>query len=399
MFCIHCKGNHQDKDCPVFARKQVYSQLASISDEFQGNSPTPFVGRYGYPNVNVGLLSIPEQRDDAWLYDAPKEWAGQGFDIPKLVKYRSSLLNTRFKVSVKQEHKWLGIAQEIAMASKPAAVDIRLKDKPKFSLITDPYSPPTGPLADLRSVDLTSNPSIPTRVEQAVDDTDLKASEAITGLYEHGIDENRLTRLLSVGTLGIGKNRKLVPTRWSITATDDMLGKHLLAEIKRFTNKNEFAAFYGQYLGNHYLLLFFPDNWSYELFETYVPASKGRSLQYSTDFEGFEGRKTYAQSCVGGYYTVRLAIAEKLAELKRQGSCIALRFITDEYTVPLGVWVTREATRKALSGKPIQFAGKELLIDYAKKFVMAKFGLDISALIKQSKLLDQHHQKQLAAFI
>ena len=39
-------------------------------------------------------------------------------------------------------------------------------------------------------------------------------------------------------------------------------------------------------------------------------------LRYSTDYENYYGRKEYASTTAGGYYTVRLAILEKLKEMK-----------------------------------------------------------------------------------
>ena len=394
--CIHCKGYHEAEECPVFASKQVFAQLQDVGTGFQGNAPTPFVGRYGYPDIHVGLLSITRPVDDAWLYDAPNEWAAKDYRIPQIVGYRSSLLNSRFEANVREmQTPFLDVAQEIAMAARPPDVEVELADKPSMRFITDPYVPPTGPVAELQKALLTSNPRVKTRVERAVSDTDLKSKEALISLYEHGIDENQLSRLLSVGTLGVGHNRKLVPTRWSITAVDDTLGKQELAKVRDESSLLGYRAYIGSYLGNTYILLFFQESWSYELFETFVPASKGAELQYSTDFEPFKGRTSYAEQCAGGYYTVRLAIAEKLNELKRQGSCLALRFITEEYTTPLGVWVTREATRKALDAKPIEFSSKELLLAYAKHLARHKFGLDISNVLKDSKLLLAQRQKRL----
>ena len=108
----------------------------------------------------------------------------------------------------------------------------------------------------------------------------------------------------------------------------------------------------------------------------------------------------YAFGTVGGYYTVRLAILEKLKELKRQASVLALRFITDEYTMPLGVWVTREATRKSMQSKPIEFSSKELMLEYARKLVKRKFSYNADYLLNASKLLKSiKQQTKLKKFI
>ena len=131
---------------------------------------------------------------------------------------------------------------------------------------TDSYVAPMGPHAAVDNIDITSNSKVHTKVDKVVDDIDLKSGEAMHYLYGHGFDENFLSRILSVGNLGVGKNRKLVPTRWSITAVDDTLGKDAIKEIKEH-NSAEFSAYFGGYLGNYYLILMFPDVWSYELFE------------------------------------------------------------------------------------------------------------------------------------
>ena len=405
--CIKCKGrdpsNCGRSFCPITAKHQALFKVKDklASEDFFGSSPAPFVGRFGYPYVNVGILSPPEQSQDAWLYDAPLHWSANEFNIPQIVDLRSSLINSRFKANIRQQDKMLSISQEVGMASKPVDVEINLEKKPFFRLNTDAFAAPMGPNAQLKKIEITSNPQIHTKVDKVVSDKELKANDALNYLHSHGFDENFLSKLLSVGTVGIGANRKLVPTRWSITATDDLLCKNTLKEVRQYP-ESDYTAFFGSYLGNYYLILLFPDVWSYELFETYLPKASWNitnTIQFSTDYEGFYGRKDYAENCVGGYYSVRLAIAEKLREMKRQASVLTLRFITGEYALPLGVWVTREAARKALK-KPIKFASKELMLNYAKLLVKKKFGYDIENLTKHSILLkDVGKQKKLMSFL
>ena len=375
-------GNY---NCPICAK--AYSQIKIkqqiVKENFSTEGVAPFIGRYGYPEINIGILAPPEETSETWLYDAPKYWSYKNFQIPKIVEFRSSLINSREKIGVKQRNKFLELNQEISMASKPVDVDINLKDKPRFRVNYDNYMAPTGPYAQLKKAKLTENPKIDAKVQKVHYDTDLKANEALIYLYENNFDENFLSRILSVGNLGIGKNRKLVPTRWSITATDDTLGKHLINEIKKYNEINNYCAFFDGYLGNYYLILCFPEVWSYELFEMHV----SNANNFMTDYESYYGRTHYAENTAGGYYTVRLAALEKLNEMKRQASVLALRFITGDYTLPLGVWVTREAARKAVNNKPIEFASKELMMEYAKKLIKKKFGCDIHTQLKQSILL------------
>jgi hypothetical protein len=388
--------------CPICARNNAIIKVKSTlkSTNFQSQSVAPFVGRIGYPNINVGILAPPQPEEEAWLYDAPKYWAYKQFQIHQIVDFRSSLLNSRSAIHIKSRPKLLELSQEVSMASKPTDVDITLEKVPSFRLMVDSHAAPTGPAAALKQAKLTSNPSIHTKMQKVFDDTDLKAQNALVYLYENNFDENFLSRIMSVGVVGMKKNRKLVPTRWSITATDDILGKNIIDEIRTY-QQCHYAAHFGGYLGNYYIILFFPEVWGYELFETYTPSFHhfSQPLRYTTDYETYDGRKEYASETVGGYYTVRLAILEKLQKMRRQGMVLALRFITDEYTMPLGVWVTREAARKALEGKGIEFSSKELMLDYAKKLVRKKFNADASWLLNNSVLLKTiTTQKKLAMY-
>ncbi len=383
--------------CPICARNNAIFRVKNTiqKEEFTSDAVAPFVGRFGYPNINVGILAPPEQREDAWLFDAPKYWSAENYEIPKIVDFRSSLLNSRYNLNIKKRIKFLEISQDIAMSSKPVDVEIQLQEKPKFRLNLDYYIAPTGPNARLKKASITENPKIHTKVYKVFEDVDLKANEAVNYLYENNFDENFLSRILSVGTLGLKKDRKLVPTRWSITATDDIIGKNLIKQVKDYSEINSYSAFFGNYLGNYYLILMFPEIWSYELFETYVPSNLNFSkpLRYNTDFEDYYGRKNYADKTAGGYYTVRLGILEKLNEMKRQSSVLALRFITDDYTMPLGVWVTRESARKAVSSKPIEFSSKELMLDYARKLIKKRFNYNVDYLLNSSRLLKNFKQQ------
>ena len=392
-------GNPQ---CPICAKAYSYLKIKNklVKENFSSDTVAPFVGRFNYPNINIGILTPPQATEEAWLYDAPKYWSFKNFEIPKIIDFRASLINSRTNINVRARNKFLELNQEIAMASKPANIEINLKEKPRFKLNLDGYVAPTGPRAILKKATLTENPRISYKVEKAFSDTDLKANEALIYLYKKNFDENFLSRLLSVGSIGLKPNRKLVPTRWSITATDDILGRNIINEIKNYKEIN-YKSYFGGYLGNFYLILLFPEIWSYELFETYAGSKQFcGACSYMTDYEPYEGRKYYASSTAGGYYSVRLAILEKLKQLKRQASVLALRFITRDYTLPLGVWCTREATRKALQNKPIEFSDKVLMIKYAKKLIKKKFNFDLDNLLNKSILLRKiNTQSKIAKFV
>src|SRR3989344_5043703 len=74
--------------------------LKKINENFLTSSVAPFVGRYGYPNVNLGILTPPETRDDAQILDDQIGWSKNKLDIPEIVDHRSQLLNSRDKTLV-----------------------------------------------------------------------------------------------------------------------------------------------------------------------------------------------------------------------------------------------------------------------------------------------------------
>ena len=376
----------------------------NFKKDFFGTSPAPFIGRYGYPNVNIGVLS-PQLEGDTSHYDSPRLWSQKALPIGTIASMRYGLVNSRTSWNVKDTRtrgKFLDVCQEVGMSSKAVEMEVNLKDQPQLQWRLEKEIIPFGPQGEVLRARVTSNPWVDSRVERVVSDTDLKAAPAVISLYQKGFEESFLNKLMSVGNVGLEENRKLVPTRWSITAVDDTVGKQLITEIKDFPI-GEYQCFFGGGWGNYYLLLCFPEGWSYELFETYLanpvnPWSK-QGLKYSTDYESYEGRKQYAEETAGGYYACRLPVLEKMKELKRQHSCLALRFITPEYNVPLGVWVCREATRKSTQEKPLTFGSQELLLKYAQEFIQRKFGFDISLLLNESKLLkEKKEQKKLGQF-
>jgi hypothetical protein len=375
------------------------------SNEFYGNSPpSVFVGRMGYPKVNVGVLSPAKIEPESWLYDAPEEWAARNYSARDIVRLRSNLINSRFKARIKgTNEKILSIAQEIGMSCRPVELEISLKEKPSRTISLDRISSPLINSANVKKIKVVGNPKVERKVERVIYDTDMKAVDALSYLYEKGISENFLSKALSIGLFGIKKNRKLVPTRWSITAVDDTIAKTYLDEVRMF-EEGECCAFYGGYNGNYYLIMFFDDVWGFELFEIEVPlkinpwSKSGRF--YATDYEDFYGRKNYAEETSGGYYAARLPIVKKLRGMQKQNAVMVIRLITEEDDVPVGVFAVREGVKKALRNRPLYFSDRELLINYAKVFIKKRFGISIENILKDSRLLKRiKTQKRLSKWL
>ncbi len=398
--------NKWKKDVRFEAIKKVaetkfkYEDLGKVAKLDSSSPPSVFIGsKLRYPEMNVGILSPLERDKDAWIYDDAKYWAENDFTIKDVVSLRDGLLNSRFKgkatdvrkVDTGKGNRFVQIAQEIALASKPVDVEIELERKVGPGIQKDKINLPQGMRAPLKKARIVSNIKVKRQVDKVVND-DIKAVEAVDYLYKKNFSEYVLSKILSVGVLGLKKDKKLVPTRWSITATDDMIGKRLIEQIKNYRGIENYELHFGEFMGNCYLILLFPNVWSYELFELYLPGSSwnpGKQIKAATDYELYNGRKSYAKDTAGGYYASRLPILEYLNKIKRQAAALAIRIELPTYWAALGVWVVRESVRKSLKSKGFEFNDIKELIESAKKIGMIKFGYDPEGIFKKSKLLEQ----------
>ena len=380
--------------------------ISSISKLDSNSPPSVFIGsKLKYPLMNVGILSPLERDENAWLYAAEKYWANNNFGINDVIQLREGLLNSRFQSKAdeprKQNNKFVKIAQEIAIASKPVDIEIQLKRNLNIGRQDDKITTPIGMRAGLKAARIIGNVKVHRQVDKVIND-DIKASEGIQYLYRKGFDGYTLSKILSVGVLGLKTQKKLVPTRWSITATDDTLGKHLLEKIKDCKWIENHELFFGEFLGNQYLIMLFPNTWNYELIELYMPKSSWNStnsVKASTDFESFFGRKTYATATAGGYYATRLPILEYLNEKKRQASVLVIRIETPSYWAALGVWVVRESVKKAMQNR-MAFGTKQELLAGTRQIGKIKFNFNPESIIKNSKMMNVVlSQKKIGDFL
>jgi DNA repair protein NreA len=395
--CVKCKGRLWCKlpSCPIIESfEQKQTQIKSIKgNEFSGTSPpSVFVSWGGYPNVTIAPVSPATFEKDADLLDNPERWYG----IPEqeIVNMRSSLIQSRKPISInaaRDPHYELQDMQELVMSKKPVASEFQLTKSPTANLSFSGTSAPFGPRGKLRNFSLTENPKIPKKVDYFYSDTAAKSMDALTTLHKK-FPVHYLHKMLSSGVFGVQKNRKLVPTRWSITAVDSNVSKFLIDEkVKYYEEVGQYTVFQSHYLDNHFFVLLIPRPWSFEMMETWMPgggwaafAEKGE-LNIVQDHELYEGRKKYADNITGAYYAARLAIAEYLCKKKRQAAAIVFREIGQGYTSPLGVWQVRENVRHALQEKPISFSDMGLALQY----IDSKTTIPMETYKKTSKLIPE----------
>ena len=385
--CIICKGSRAlcgNSNCPLLARFSIRPKIEKIiSKDFFGPSMNVFVGRIGYPNIGIGPLAAIETKPDM---DSPGSWFGR--DYGEIIEMRSLMLRSRNKQNIFNRSKFIDEMQELALAKKPTDVEMGFKKRPVYKVSFSDMFQPMGPTATLEKMKIAENTKIDPRVEYIARD-ELKASQASFMLYSRNQDVYKITTILSSGVFGMNERRKLVPTRWSITATDDIIAKELLKRIRTYPSINEFRVYSSRYLDNHFQILLIPGNWEYENFEAWAPGSTWaqglKQMQIVEEYEPFRGRTKYADKEGGGYYAARLGVIEGLRKIRRQARVVVFREIYEGYTVPMGVWVVRETARNAFDTKPMKFSAFQEALDH----INSKLRLSMNDYIKRSNILKQ----------
>ncbi|MFQ5977714.1 MAG: hypothetical protein ACE5OZ_06285 [Candidatus Heimdallarchaeota archaeon] len=418
--CAVCKGNRLlcgKTRCPVVARVHSFQKTTGslASSHLSGSSPpSVFVGRIGYPHVYVGPM-VPSYHGDTTVLDQTESWFD--YDLPKILDFRSSLVRGMFRAKVtdlRKSNKILAQTRELTLSHKSADAEMGLKRPPRLKLEVDADVQPMGPSGPISklSVDVGKTDH---QIEKAFYDGDLLAQDAVIDLYKSGrVYQSSITRAFSVGMFGQEKKRRLVPTRWSITAVDSLLGLHYRDTLVRQAPWiSEFRVFEGNHfpeitknpdgthsakVGNRFIILMMPGSWSYEAIEAFFPGASwnphGASIGMCSDWEPYQGRTRYAR--IGGcYYTARLRIAEYLANEGKQAMVIVMREEYPTMTMPVGVWLVRETVRRALETSYRKF---ETLKD-ALAHVATRFKIPLETWIHTSDILQREkkigHQSSL----
>ncbi len=358
--CSRCMGHRAlcgVKPCPLVMRARALSDIegAVTGLDLTGSSPpSVFVGEYGYPKVLAGPLVPPVSGDAAAIMERPDFWLDRTID--EILSFRFSLVRTKKSIPVEaaaDPPRLLTETQTLALSESPTSSEATLLKRPRFTKIFSDVTLPIGPSAPLELFVLEDNPKVPRTVDRVTSDTDLKAVGGIMEMFNEGIHQQQVTRLLSVGLLGEKKKRRLVPTKWSITAVDDIIGKDLHKKVLGYPWLNDFVVHSDHALGNTVTLLFLPGGWQFEALECWLG---GLNPPIISDHEWFKGRKDYASSVVGAYYATRLPALEYLVDIRKQAGVIVFMEIDPQKWVPLGVWRFREIARRALANRGKRFS-------------------------------------------
>ncbi|VFJ14611.1 Nre family DNA repair protein [Candidatus Nitrosocosmicus franklandus] len=332
-------------------------KLSKVTENLTGRSPpSVFVGSYLYPKVNIGPL-VSTTSGDIKILDHPEKWAGR--KLEDLINYRLSLIRGTILTSAFLDinnNRQTELLQELAMANKSIEVEVTFDKKPSLKFeemnnlsVTDSDAIQFGFASQIKNLKIPTGISVNKKIEKAYYDKDLSAHEAVNRLYNEGIEISNLSKVFSVGVLGSRKRRKIVPTKWSITAIDQIISANLIGRLTDYSSIDSFLLFRYIHLANNFAVILIPDHiWNFEMNEAWFNSDGKVDIESDTEISGL--LKNYPKIC-GSYFAARLAVTEYLNQHRKKASAIVLREIYPEYVLPVGVWQIREGIRMAMKRK------------------------------------------------
>ena len=367
--------------------EQIQMKSVKVGKNLEGTTPpSVFIGRWSYPKVYAGPM-MSSQMGDTHIMDSPEEWLSQNKTQDEIINYRMNLVRGKQLIKIDDlENPFVEKLQDISLASKSIDSEATFGKRPRGSMLSED-SMPHGPSAVIEKFDIDAV-RWDRQLEKTFYDTDLKATEAVLNLHNKDVPFSAMQKAFSVGAIGTKNNRKLVPTRWSITACDSTLADEFLKEVRKFEILDTYRVFEFGALNNYYVIILTPGEWEYEWYEAFIKLMRNEELIFS-DYETNGGKKEY--SIVGGcYYTAKMAVLDYLMKIKRQSGLVILREAYDGY-VPLGVFNVRENIKEAMMQPYLEFETLEKCLEYAG----TKLKIPISRYVKQGTLLNEMlHTKQ-----
>jgi DNA repair protein NreA len=363
--CIRCRSAQLlcgKPVCPILLKYHAFERTLPLVEgtQLDGTSPPGlFVGRFGYPKVAVGPLLSPEHGSTE-LLDTPEEWVGRS--VQEVIGFRTGLVRGTSRIRVTDAEQPIPLLEDLQLlgiAAETVDSEATFRRPPRGHLALSDATPPFGPSAPIERFRLNVRRVDP-HLDRLASDVHANARTAVGELYDRGVRVSRIQRAFSVGTLGRHGRRRLVPTRWSITAVDDLLSKQNLELVRNLPELSEILLYQLTALDNRWVIAFLPGTYRYESIEAWYPNTlwnpNPTRIIMLGDHEGYSGRTTYA-SIGGCYYAARLATSEGLLRLGRQAGVVVLREVHPGEILPLGVWNVREYVRAAFNSPPEHLSG------------------------------------------
>ena len=324
-----------------YRQVKLYQSTLKPTKEIEGVGSALIVGEKSYPSLKMHSVSTKD-RENSFLKSGEvvkKDY----FDIFRL-KAKNILGSTDNSHIRKVDLRIKKEISDIYKSKSEIEFTSEFERELKFDkVVLNKVSGIVGSKNPLLSLLANENTKTSKQIEKYTEH-DVKAKDALISLYERGINESQIIHLLSLGEFGINVNRKLVPTRWAITAYDKCIENYLHKRIVGYNVIKNYEICYYKNKSDTHVIIFIPDFYRAEHIEDWE-GKVGR------DYVSFDNKlKSNEPNNAGGYYATKIGVNEFLDKRKKQAGFIAIRIIRD-YEVPLGVVFVRECVRECLKNK------------------------------------------------
>lgn len=381
-YCSSCKGTKNMCGlgrCPILDEiRPMMPARRIIRGHVETETPPGiFVGEYGYPSVYAGPTALFQ--GDFWDYSRDKF----NLTMEKIISIHSNVYRTGERVNVKRIDERI---RENMMESSSTVKPVEISFDGKMAEIQRKketfFETPVGPLALMENLKIQSNPKIPGKVDYYYNDPYARAGDAVWDLYSSNMEVSYLQNVLAAGVIGVRNERRMVPTKWSITAIDDILFKRMKDSLIHNEWIDSIEMYSSSFLGNNFNIVLIPGSFSFEMLEKWNKGSLWGDGNISQEYEGSRNRTSYASSIAGAYYAARLSVSRYLYGIGKQCRILVMRSVGSEYYSPLGVWVIRRTVEEAMKTRPVKFRTVEELLRECRPVIPD--GFSMSRIIRES---------------
>ena len=205
---------------------------------------------------------------DTAIMDMPESWISCHKTQEEIIGYRLNLVRGKHRTNATDlDNPFVEKLQDISLSDTSVESEVSFLSRPEGMSFSEEHTP-FGPSATLERFEIESG-RWDRSLEKVYYDTDLKSADAIVDLHKHGVAISSIQKAFSVGIMGRERGRRLVPTRWSITACDTMIGDHLLKEVKKCPVIDTWRVHEFSSLHNNYAVILMPNVWQYEWSEAF----------------------------------------------------------------------------------------------------------------------------------
>lgn len=374
-----------------FKQIKAYQKTLKPTKEIEGFGSAPIVGEKNYPFLQIHNSSNEDKKNSFMNSNSIVKQGYKDIFQLKAKNILGSTQNTHIRKTTDRINQEI---VDIYKSKKEIEFNSTFEHELKFDkILTNKMSGIMGSKNELQSLEATQNTKTSKQIEK-YSTNDAKAKEAIIKLYEKGKNEQQIIHLLALGAFGVNINKKLVPSKWAITAYDRTIEHHLYKQIIKYNPINQYEVYYYQNKSDTHVNILLPDHYTGTHTEDWANSHSSEWDGFNTDHYNHENKlPTINPLNAGGYYATKIALNEHLDKRKKQASAIMIRIIRD-YDVPLGVVFVRECVRESFNKQIFKTTSfKEL-----NTFIKIKFPDHYKHFISSKVLEEQRKQTKLNNF-